>query len=69
MKAELVLKNRLKETRTAAVLSHAQLAALVGGSRNTTSSIETGPVHPPPQLAPLPPISLGQKFAEVVSFY
>ena len=42
MKSELVLKNRLKETRTAAGLSQAQLAAMVGVSRNT---IKIGRAH------------------------
>ena len=42
MKSELALKNRLKEARAAAGLSQAQLAAMVGVSRNTISSIETG---------------------------
>ena len=51
MKSELVLKNRLKETRTAAGLSQAQLAAMVGVSRNTISSIETGQFNPTAKLA------------------
>ena len=42
MKEQLHLKNHLKEVRTAANLSQAQLAEMVGVSRNTISSIETG---------------------------
>lgn len=38
----LVLKNRLKEARAEKKLSQAALAELVGVSRNTISSIETG---------------------------
>ena len=41
MKEQLHLKNHLKEVRTAANLSQAQLAEMVGVSRNTISSIET----------------------------
>ena len=37
----LILKNRLKEARGEKGLSQAALAALVGVSRNTISSIET----------------------------
>lgn len=43
MKEEsLTLKNNLKKYRTQALLSQAQLAEMVGVSRNTISSIETG---------------------------
>ena len=41
MKEQLQLKNHLKEVRTEANLSQAQLAEMVGVSRNTISSIET----------------------------
>ena len=42
MKEQLQLKNHLKEVRTEANLSQAQLAEMVGVSRNTISSIERG---------------------------
>ncbi len=42
MNDELILKNRLKEARNERMLSQSQLAELVGVSRNTISSIETG---------------------------
>ena len=43
MKEEsLTLKNNLKKYRTQSLLSQAQLAEMVGVSRNTISSIETG---------------------------
>ena len=68
MKAELVLKNRLKETRTAAGLSQAQLAAMVGVSRNTISSIETGQFNPTAKLALVLCITLDRKFEELFYF-
>jgi len=42
MKEELVLKNRLKVERTEKNISQGQLAIMVGVSRQTISSIETG---------------------------
>ena len=47
----LVLKNRLKEARADRGLSQAELAKLVGVSRNTISSIETGQFSPTAKLA------------------
>ena len=46
MDGKLILKNRLREARTERGLSQAELAALVGVSRNTISSIETGQFNP-----------------------
>lgn len=51
MKEQLQLKNHLKEVRTEANLSQAQLAEMVGVSRNTISSIETGQFNPTAKLA------------------
>ena len=51
MKEELKLQNRLKEARTEKNLSQSQLAELVGVSRNTISSIETGQFNPTAKLA------------------
>ncbi len=51
MNEELVLKNHLKEVRTEKKLSQAQLAEMVGVSRNTISSIETGQFNPTAKLA------------------
>ena len=42
MDDQLILKNRLKVARAEKNLSQTQLAELVGVSRNTISSIETG---------------------------
>ena len=46
MDDELILKNRLKEARSEKKLSQNQLAEMVGVSRNTISSIETGQFNP-----------------------
>ena len=64
----LILKNRLKEARTEKGLSQAQLAELVGVSRNTISSIETGQFNPTAKLALILCIALDKKFEELFSF-
>ena len=46
MNDELKLRNRLKEARFEKKLSQSQLAEMVGVSRNTISSIETGQFNP-----------------------
>lgn len=68
MKEELILKNRLKEARTAAGLSQGQLAEMVGVSRNTISSIETGQFSPTAKLALVICIALDKKFEELFYF-
>jgi putative transcriptional regulator len=68
MKPALELKNRLKEARTAAGLSQNQLAELVGVSRNTISSIETGQFCPTAKLALILCIALDQKFEDLFYF-
>ena len=68
MDEKLVLKNRLKEARSEKKLSQAQLAALVGVSRNTISSIETGQFHPTAKLALILCIALEKKFEELFYF-
>ena len=68
MDESLILKNRLKEARTEKGLSQAQLAALVGVSRNTISSIETGQFNPTAKLALVLCIALDKKFEEVFYF-
>ena len=64
----LILKNRLKEARSEKDLSQAQLAALVGVSRNTISSIETGPFNPTAKLALILCVALDKKFEELFYF-
>lgn len=68
MKDELILKNRSKETRTEAKLSQSQLAKMVGVSRNTISSIETGQFNPPAKLALILCIALDKKFEDLFYF-
>jgi putative transcriptional regulator len=65
---KLILKNRLKETRTAQNLSQARLAELVGVSRNTISAIETGQFNPTAKLALVLCIALDIKFEELFFF-
>ena len=64
----LTLKNRLKEARAEQGLSQAQLAALVGVSRNTISSIETGQFNPTAKLALVLCIALDKKFEDLFYF-
>ena len=68
MKEQLHLKNHLKEVRMAANLSQAQLAEMVGVSRNTISSIETGQFNPTAKLALILCIALDKKFEELFYF-
>ena len=68
MNDELKLRNRLKEARTEKVLSQAQLAEMVGVSRNTISSIETGQFNPTAKLALVLCIALDKKFEELFYF-
>ena len=64
----LVLKNNLPAIRREKGLSQAELAKLVGVSRNTISSIETGQFNPTAKLALILCIALDKKFEEVFYF-
>lgn len=68
MNEELILKNNLKEARTEKNLSQSALAQLVGVSRNTISSIETGQFNPTAKLALILCIALDKKFEELFYF-
>ena len=68
MDDKLILKNRLKEIRSEQKLSQAQLAEMVGVSRNTISSIETGQFNPTAKLALVICIALDKKFEEIFYF-
>ena len=68
MNEELKLKNRLKEARAEVNLSQAQLAEMVGVSRNTISSIETEQFSPTAKLALILCIALNKKFEELFYF-
>ena len=68
MEDSLVLKNNLKKVRAEANLSQQQLADMVGVSRNTISSIETGQFNPTAKLALILCIALDKKFEELFFF-
>lgn len=67
-KESIVLKNRIKEARTALGYSQEQLAEMVGVSRNTISSIETGQFSPTAKLALILCIALNKKFEDIFYF-
>lgn len=68
MNEQLVLKNRLREARAEQKLSQAQLAEIVGVSRNTISSIETEQFNPTAKLALILCVALDKKFEELFYF-
>ena len=68
MDEKLVLRNRLKEIRAEKNLSQGELAARVGVSRNTISSIETGQYCPTAKLALVLSVALGKKFEDIFYF-
>ena len=68
MDDQLILKNRLEVARAEKGLSQTQLAELVGVSRNTISSIETGQFNPTAKLALILCIALDKKFEELFYF-
>lgn len=65
---KLILKNNVKEVRKNNNLSQAKLAEIVGVSRNTISSIETGQFSPTAKLALVLCIALDKKFEELFYF-
>ena len=68
MNDSLELKNNIKEVRTEKKLSQATLADLVGVSRNTISSIETGQFNPTAKLALSLCVALEKKFEDLFYF-
>lgn len=68
MNNQLELKNNVKQSRLEKNLSQAALAKLVGVSRNTISSIETGQFSPTAKLALLLCIALDKKFEDLFYF-
>ena len=64
----LVLKNRLKEARADRGLSQAERAKLVGVSRNTIRSIETGQFSPTAKLALVLCTALDKRFEDLFYF-
>ncbi len=65
---ELVLNNNLAEARKELKLSQTALAEMVGVSRQTISSIETGQFNPTAKLALILCIALDKKFEELFYF-
>jgi putative transcriptional regulator len=68
MKGGIVLRNRLKVARAERELSQTALAEMVGVSRNTISSIETGQFCPTAKLALILCIALDKKFEDLFYF-
>lgn len=68
MDDKLLLKNALREARAEKGLSQQQLSDMVGVSRNTISSIETGQFNPTAKLALVLCIALDKKFEDLFFF-
>ena len=68
MEDKLILRNNLAEVRKEKGLSQSELAKMVGVSRNTISSIETGQFNPTAKLALIICIALDKKFEELFYF-
>ena len=68
MNDALILKNNLRALRKEKNLSQQELAELVGVSRNTISSIETGQFCPTAKLALVLCIALDRPFEDVFYF-
>lgn len=68
MEDALILHNNLASARKEKGLSQAELAKLVGVSRNTISSIETGQFSPTAKLALILCIALEKKFEDLFYF-
>ena len=60
--------NNIKRFREKRNLSQQELADMVGVSRNTISSLETGQYEPTAKLALILSIALDKKFKEVFYF-
>ena len=68
MDNELILRNNLASARKEKHLSQAELGKLVGVSRNTISSIETGQFNPTAKLALILCVALDKRFEELFYF-
>lgn len=67
-KDELILNNHLSDIRKDKNMTQSDLANLIGVSRNTISSIETGQYSPTAKLALLICIALNKKFEDIFYF-
>lgn len=68
MDDKLVLKNRIKVARAEKNISQGELAKMIGVSRQTISSIETGAFNPTAKLALILCIALEKKFEDLFYF-
>lgn len=68
MNEKLILKNHLKDVRNEKNISQTQLAEMVGVSRQTISSIETGQFNPTAKLALILCIALDKNFEDLFYF-
>lgn len=68
MESNLILHNRLKSARAERNLSQANLAELVGVSRQTISNIEKEAFYPSAKLSMLLCIALEKRFEELFYF-
>ena len=68
MNNKLILRNHIKEARNEKNISQSQLAQMVGVSRQTISSIETGQFNPTAKLALILCIALDKTFEELFYF-
>ena len=64
----LKLLNRVQEIRKQKGLSQEKLASMIGVSRNTISSIETGQYEPTAKIALLLCLALDMKFEDIFYF-
>ena len=65
MKNSISLKNHVAQVRKEKALSQSELGKIVGVSRNTISSIETGQFRPTAKLALLLCLALDKKFEDL----
>lgn len=68
MNDQLILRNNLKEARHEKNISQTELAKMVGVSRQTISSTETGQFNPTAKLALILCIALDKTFEELFYF-
>lgn len=68
MEDKLILKNRIRVARAERNISQGELAKMVGVSRQTISSIETGAFNPTAKLALILCIALEKKFEDLFYF-
>lgn len=68
MEDKLILRNRIRVARAERNISQSELARMVGVSRQTISSIETGAFNPTAKLALILCIALEKKFEDLFYF-